>query len=138
VSRPRGTPTPSGVVGVAETWEGRPGTESGAAAKSNPPIFSLPAERAHEFDTGASPSGAAVSALLALDDLAERLTLAVLADAFREALPAYWCRRAAELETVGTPWADEAAQECRRHAWLLDRFGVGDELLGELAEGVAA
>jgi|GEM_PF-2012929 len=134
----RGTLTSSGVVAMPETWEGRPGTESGAAAKSNPPVLSLPAELAHEFDAGVSPSRAVVGALLALDDLAERLTLAVLADAFREALPAYWCRRARELEATGTPWSAAAALECRRHGWLIDRFGLPDELLGELRAGVAA
>jgi len=64
--------------------------------------------------------------------------LAVLADAFREALPAHWCRRAAELETVGTSWAAEAAEQCRAHAWLLDTYGLPDELVDELRAGVAA
>jgi len=123
--------------GVPQTGEGRPGAESGAAIDHHPGPILRP-EDAHLFDTGASPSRAAVGALLALPDLADKLALSVLVDACREALPAFWCRRARELETVGTSWADEAALEARRHAWLIDAFGLPDGLLGDLRAGVAA
>jgi len=130
-------PTWSGVVGVAETWESRPGAETGAANNRLPASILRP-EDAHLFDTGASSSRAAVGALLALPDLADKLALSVLVDAFREALPAYWVRRARELEAVGTEWAAAAALEARRHAWLVATYGLPDGLIGELAEGVAA
>jgi len=129
---------------MSQTWNGRPGHGSGAASTSTNDTASIPRpgmcgpEDAHLYDTGASPSRAAVSALQALEGLAERLTWSVLADALREGTAAHWVRRARELETVGTPWADEAAREARRHAWLIATYGVGDELLDDLRAGVAA
>lgn len=44
-----------------------------------------------------------------------------LTQALLEALPGYWQRRADSLATVGTEWADGAALNCRRHAWLLSQ-----------------
>lgn len=74
---------------------------------------------------------------MALPDLAYRLSLSVLVDALREATPAYWVRRAEALEAVGTPSGDDAARECRRHAWLLAQM-TADQVaesfeLGEVA-----
>lgn len=54
-----------------------------------------------------------------------------LRQAFFEALPAYWIRRAEELEAVGTDSAWVSAAECRRHAWLL-----AQELPPEIAEAI--
>ncbi|GAA2184686.1 hypothetical protein GCM10009785_33600 [Brooklawnia cerclae] len=88
------------------------------------------------YDTGPAPSRDVVNALINLPDLVQTMALAVIVDAFREALPAYWCRRAAELETVGTPWADEAAEQCRAHAWLIANFGLPDGLIDELDAAV--
>ncbi|WIY81777.1 hypothetical protein [Propionimicrobium sp. PCR01-08-3] len=61
-----------------------------------------------------------------MPDLAERLSLSVLVDALREAMPAYWLRRAEQLESIGTPFADGAAAECRRHAWLLAQMSSAE------------
>ena len=50
---------------------------------------------------------------------AEQLVRRILQESIKELTVAHWLRRADELEQVGTPWADDAALECRRHAWLL-------------------
>ena len=52
-------------------------------------------------------------------DHAEQLVRRILQESIKELTVTHWLRRAAELEAVGTPWADGAALECRRHAWLL-------------------
>lgn len=55
-------------------------------------------------------------------EYAEHIALRIIQEAIKEASVDHWLRRADELERVGTPWADEAALECRRHAWLLDQL----------------
>jgi len=50
---------------------------------------------------------------------AEQLVRRILQESIKELTVNHWLRRADELEQVGTRWADEAALECRRHAWLL-------------------
>jgi len=42
----------------------------------------------------------------------------VIREALLEATTAYWLRRAAEFDAVGTPTADETAQACRNAATL--------------------
>lgn len=61
----------------------------------------------------------ALSALSAAD--LERAGYRFIQQLITEATPMYWLRRAEELERVGTAWADEAAANCRRHAWLLSQ-----------------
>lgn len=60
----------------------------------------------------------------------------VLQNALTEALPAYWRRRAATLQAVGTEGASAASLACRRHAWLLEREGVPEHMLHELLQAL--
>lgn len=68
-----------------------------------------------------------------LPEMWARIGRRAIQQAVYEALPTYWLVRAERLEQVGTPWADEAAANCRRHAWLLSQ-GLPDDLAAELDE----
>lgn len=113
----------------ARNESSRPWVESRTATKlANEAEASISADRAHEYGRGrpVGPSRPSVQMLADLPDLAERLSLSVLVDALREAMPAYWLRRAEQLESIGTPFADGAAAECRRHAWLLAQMSSAE------------
>lgn len=108
------------------------------AAASLPSL--LPADRAHLFGVGmpvterrALSRRALVSLREALPDLVEQLARRCIQQAVEEALPTYWLSRAEALEAVGTPAADEAARQCRRHSWLLAQ-GLPDGIAAEVDE----
>lgn len=63
--------------------------------------------------------------------LVEQMLRRAIQQAFTEALPSYWLRRAEQLEAVGTAWAEGAAVACRRHAWLLSQ-GLPEQVADEL------
>jgi len=52
------------------------------------------------------------------DQYLARFHRRVMQDALNEASGAYWERRAATFEAVGTPACDEIAQACRNRATL--------------------
>lgn len=58
----------------------------------------------------------------------------VLQDAFAEAMPAYWRRRAGAFAAVGTEECYEVAATCRLHAEVLEQTGLLEHLLVELLE----
>lgn len=63
----------------------------------------------------------------------------VLQDAWTEATEAYWLRRAAAFDAVGTPACDEIARACRNRASLADLSVVEfQETLESIAQGAAA
>lgn len=76
------------------------------------------AQEADNFGRGRAYPRLRVSTTL-IADHAEHIARRILQEAIKESTVTHWLRRAAELEAVGTPWADGAALECRRHAWLL-------------------
>jgi hypothetical protein len=64
----------------------------------------------------------------------------IMQDALAEATSAYWLKRAADFDAVGTPEADETAQACRNRARVALDGDVEEfyELLEDvLAEGGA-
>jgi len=58
----------------------------------------------------------------AWDEYVDRFRQDVLADAFAEALPAHWRRRADTFAAVGTAACDEVATACRHHADFLELY----------------
>lgn len=105
----------------------------------------LPAELAHTYGVGGvsrtQANAAARRGLMALREawpevLAQMMRRA-LQQALQEAVPDYWIRRAEYLEQVGTEWADGAARNCRRAAWLLATEGLSDDVLAELDDFMA-
>lgn len=76
------------------------------------------AQEADNFGRGRAYPRLRVSTTL-IADHAEHIARRILQEAIKESTVNHWLRRADELEQVGTPWADDAALECRRHAWLL-------------------
>ena len=69
-----------------------------------------------------------------LDQFWRQVARRVIQEVVAEALPGTWLRRAEQVEKVGTPSADEAARNCRRHAWLLATQGVPDDMAAEVDE----
>lgn len=105
---------------------------------------SVPAELAHLYGlAGRSATQAQDEARRGLQTLADawpevlaQMIRRALQQAFLEALPAYWLRRAEQMQEIGTPWGWEAAAACRRHAWLLATQGLSQDLDAEIAEAV--
>lgn len=95
-----------------------------------------PAEQAHLFGLDVDGYGCRRWARTLTNEQAaemvQRFAVRCVQQAFEEALPVYWIRRAQELERVGTPWADATAVACRRHAWILATTGMP----GDIAEAV--
>ncbi len=94
------------------------------------------AARAHEFGRTTHHDGAAIDNAARrrfhlTSDLLARVLVRATQQAFLEALPSYWLGRAEQLEAVGTSWADAAAANCRRHAWLLAQ-ALPDEVSQEI------
>ena len=56
--------------------------------------------------------------LSGLVDHVDHFQRRVIREALLEATSAYWLRRAAEFDRVGTPAADETAQACRNAATI--------------------
>jgi hypothetical protein len=77
-----------------------------------------------------------VADLLTRPGFWEQVARRIIHEVIAEALPLTWIRRAEQLEQVGTPSADEAAVNCRRHAWLLS-LGAPDHLDAEVDEALA-
>lgn len=106
---------------------------------------SLPIEHAHLYGVGGvSQAGARMQVRRGLQSLSDawpdvlvQIIRREIQQAFLEALPAYWCRRAETLEAVGTATADASARACRRHAWLL-ADGLPHDVAAELDEWLAA
>ena len=97
---------------------GRPGLGTEATKEAFAGAMSNIAQEADNFGRGRAYPRLRVSTTL-IADHAEHLARRILQEAIKESTVTHWLRRADELEQVGTPWADDAALECRRHAWLL-------------------
>lgn len=98
----------------------------------------LPAEQAHLFGRDVNPNGSRQWLRTLTDqeaaEMLQRFAVRCLQQAFEEALPIYWIRRAEQLETVGTPWADQTAIACRRHASILSTTGLPPHIAAEISE----
>ncbi|MGC3953418.1 MAG: hypothetical protein QM804_04050 [Propionicimonas sp.] len=77
---------------------------------------------------------AMASLLTEPDQFWQQVARRVIQEVLAEALPDTWLRRAEQFQKVGTPSADEAAKNCRRHAWLLATRGMPDDLASEVEE----
>lgn len=79
-----------------------------------------------------------------MPDVLEKIARRMMLQAVIDALPDSWLRRAEQFEQVAAAYRAEGrrdgearslqvARACRTHAWLLDRYGPGDEFEAELA-----
>ncbi len=117
----------------------------GAAGNASLVANSLDAERAHLYGVGGvSHTEARLQVRRGLQTLSDawpdvlvQIIRREIQQAFLEALPAYWCRRAETFEAVGTPTADASTRACRRHAWLLAE-GLPHDVAAELDQWLAA
>lgn len=64
----------------------------------------------------------------------EHMAKRFILDQFPAALAAHWRRRAEVFDEVGTETADATALACRRHAWLIETYGISPRLAAELDE----
>lgn len=102
-------------------------TRIGAAGNASLDAASLDAAQAHTYGVGGVSQAEALAqarrGLQALSgawpEVLAQVIRRAIQQAFLEALPAYWCRRAEVFESVGTASADASARACRRHAWLM-------------------
>jgi hypothetical protein len=60
--------------------------------------------------------------------LLARGQLRLIQQVLEEASVAFWQRRAAEFDAVGTPTADATALACRRHAQLVQELGLEEDV----------
>lgn len=73
----------------------------------------------------------------ALIEHVEHFQRRVLADALQEATVAYWRRRAAVFERVGTPACDEIAKACLSKARFVQMTGLDAEMHAVIADVLA-
>ena len=117
----------------------------GAAGNASLGANSLDAAHAHTYGVGGvSQTEARMQVRRGLQSLSDawpdvlvQIIRREIQQAFLEALPAYWCRRAETFEAVGTATADASARACRRHAWLLAE-GLPHDVAAELDEWLAS
>lgn len=122
----------------------RPGGQSQAAPEVlGSKTILLPADRAHLFGVGMPVTERRALSRRVLRQLVtsgewetvyNNFIRRSVHAALMEALPEHWLARAESLETVGTPEADEAARNCRAHAWILATSGMPADLAAEVDE----